>query len=116
MRGVGVSFEYFLWHFLYQIFEDGYQIFLELTVSLFCLADFKCDFMWQLGDVEEFIISFEQLPACDVGIVEIEDGWCLVDQNVEQAEYGIEVAIIIVENSPEKFDDFSRNFVVHFCI
>ena len=40
----------------------------------------------------------------------------MVDQNVEQTEYGIEVAIIIVENSPEKFDDFSRNFVVHFCI
>jgi hypothetical protein len=59
MRGVGVSFEYFLWHFLYQIFEDGYQIFLELTVGLFCLADFKRDFMWQLRDVEQSIISFE---------------------------------------------------------
>jgi hypothetical protein len=39
-----------------------------------------------------------------------------MDQNVEQTEYGIEVTIIIVENSPEKFDDLSRNFVIHFCI
>lgn len=80
---------------------------MELTVSLLCLANFKRNLMWQLRDIEQRIISFEQFPACDIGVVEIDDGWCLMDQDVEQTEYGIEVAIIIVENPPEKLDDLS---------
>ena len=62
--------------------------------------------MGQLCDSKQIIVTLQQFPACDVGIVEIKDGGCLMNEHIEQAEYGIKVCIIIVKNPPEKLDDF----------